>query len=80
MLKGEFMNNELQDNPTLFLVGKYWSGKIPNVVWEFMGIFSSKDIALEVCKDEYYFIAPVNLDTTVPEKTMEFPGIEWPLR
>ena len=64
--------------PTLWLVGQYHSGEIPNIVWEFQGVFDSKQKALAACRNEYYFVAPVVLNEEIPDDTYVFPGLVYP--
>jgi|LSQX01.3.fsa_nt_gb hypothetical protein len=54
----------------LFLVGQYKKGKFPNVIWEFQGIFSSKENATSACRNENYFISSVTLDENLPDETI----------
>lgn len=63
----------------LWLCGQYRSGETPNVVWDFAGIFSSKELALSACRDRNYFVAPVVLDETLPDETVVMPNVEYPL-
>ena len=37
--------------------------------WEFQGIFSSREKAIAACRNENYFIQPVNLDDERSERT-----------
>lgn len=46
--------------------------------WEFMGIFTDKEIADEKCSDEHYFYAPVVLNKDLHGKTEVFPDIVYP--
>lgn len=63
----------------LFVVGKYKKGIYPDTVWEFVGVFDNEDKALDSCINENFFIGPVNLNETLPDKTEEWPGIYYPL-
>ncbi len=46
----------------LFLVG-YLAPNLPDGAFAVVGIFRSERMADEACKDEDYFIGPLNLDT-----------------
>jgi hypothetical protein len=58
----------------LYLVGQEKDGQ-----WEFQGVFSSFEKAKSQCKNIYYFIAKVKLDEPVPEETLPFPSITYPM-
>ena len=64
----------------LWLVGQYRSGEIPNIVWDFQGIFSTKGKALAACRNEWYFIAPIALDVELPDEVVQMPGAYYPLK
>ena len=66
----------------LWLVGQYRSGGengVGDVVWDFQGVFSTRDKAIAGCRNRNYFIAPLTIDGEVPDETEEFPGCEYPL-
>jgi len=65
---------------TLWICGEYKSGDIPNAVWDFVGIFSDKLKAQDACKNQNYFIAPIELDSVGPEVSIVFPNIEYPFK
>ena len=66
----------------LWLVGQYKGGEPPNCLWEFQGVFSTKDLAVAACRDGNYWICRVKLDESLPHETMvmtdEELGVEWP--
>lgn len=63
----------------LWLCGQYRSGLTGDVVWDFQGVFSTKEKAIEACRNRNYFIAPVKIDEELPDETMVHPGCEYPL-
>ena len=65
---------------TVWVVGQYQSGEFPNVVWDLSGIFESRELALEACRDKYYFIGPMQLNKQYPHEVVEWPGGEYPLK
>jgi hypothetical protein len=64
----------------LWLAGEYIKGKLPNIVWSFIGIFDTKRKAKASCYNLYCFIAPIKLNETSPEETIEFTNVEYPLK
>lgn len=66
----------------LWIVGKNSSGDhIPSgsIVWEFQGVFSSRDKAVKACRSRFYFIAPATLDEEICDQHEPWPGCEYPL-
>ena len=53
-------------------------GKCPNAVWDFQGVFTSEERALEACKDRSYFVGPAVLNKELPYDTIEWPGHYYP--
>lgn len=50
-----------------------------NVAWEFQGVFSGEEKAIEACKDEwYYFYFPVQLDQEFPKESVTPEGVVYP--
>lgn len=64
----------------LWICGKWISGdSISGVVWEYQGVFFSKTKAVSACKNRNYFIAPANIDKEIPDETVAWVGLEYPL-
>ena len=63
----------------VWLCGQYKSGETPNVIWDIQGIFSSKEKARSACRNEKYFIAPLELDKELTDETFILPDVEYPL-
>lgn len=60
----------------LWLVGKMLPGS--KNVWEFQGIFSREDLAVDHCRNRFYFVAPVKVDEEVPSQTRIWPDAYYP--
>ncbi len=50
-----------------------------NIVWEIQGIFTTKEEAAAACKNERYFVGPVELSKPYPQETAPWEGCEYPL-
>ena len=59
--------------------GKYIEDPEQEKRWEFIGVFDTKDKAVDVCIYESYFIAPVKLNESFPDETVEWKGAYYPL-
>lgn len=60
----------------LYLVGRYlFEGKNS---WEFAGIFSTEQIAIDNCFDATYFLARVKLDEQIPVEPSDFEYAYYP--
>ena len=46
--------------------------------WEFQGVFDTEQLAVDACKGELYFIAPVQLNEELPHETLLMPGCYYP--
>lgn len=71
------------EDKKLYVVGKINSENIQfkdnYKKWEFQGIYDNEDKAVEECKDENYFVGPVKLNEKYPEKSVEWPGLYFPI-
>jgi len=47
--------------------------------WEFMGVFTSEEKAIEACTTDLHFIGPATLDERCPDATLEWEGAYYPL-
>jgi hypothetical protein len=74
IIKEEVQKNIIL-NENIYMVGQYKSGKTPNIVWEFQGIYNQKDRAIEACKTKNYFYTEIKLNQTLPEENMTLPTI-----
>lgn len=63
-------------NDEIFIVGKYIKKTKDGAVWEFEGVFSSKDKAEAACVDRNYFVGPC-LFNRIPSDC-EWPGCYYP--
>lgn len=64
---------------TVWVVGQYRSGESGGTVWEIQGVFSTRDKALAACRNENYFIGPLELDAELPDEGFTWPGVEYPV-
>jgi len=55
----------------LWLVGQSYMDYHPQA-WEFVGVFSTKEKAIEACKTWRYFVTSICLDVAGPEATTLF--------
>lgn len=46
--------------------------------WEIVGVFSTKQKAIDACENEYYFVGPIILDEDVNQKSQPWPGAYYP--
>lgn len=60
---------------TLYLVGMRRKD-LPD--WEFVGIYTTQDLAIKACLDSQYFYAPVVPNVTMPEERQPWPELHWP--
>jgi hypothetical protein len=62
---------------TYWLVGQFRKETPDGVIWDFQGIFQSESQAVEACRDENYFVAPVVLDCEIEHEKVRWDGW-WP--
>lgn len=62
----------------VWVVGKNRGGKYPEVIWDILGIFTSRKLALKACENRNDFIAPLEVDRKLRDETTEWPGVEYP--
>lgn len=62
-----------------WICGQYRSGDPLNTVWDFQGIFSTKEKAIKACLSRNYFIVSAKLDEEIPDETKTWPGVKYPL-
>lgn len=55
-------------------------GQVRGKDWEFQGVFSTEEKAIQACRNRNYFIAPIEVDTEAPDSAEPFPLCEYPLR
>lgn len=61
--------------PILYVVGEH-RGDLP---WAFCGAFDSVEAAIHRCTTPTHFYGPVALNQAIPEQTMEWPGMVYPM-
>jgi len=62
----------------LWVVGQYRGHIEDAVAWDFQGLFSSKEKAIEACVGDHYFCGPVVLDRKLPAKVLVWEGAYYP--
>jgi hypothetical protein len=63
----------------LWIVGKNIDPDDLRGVWEFIGVFDSKEKAIEACIKPEYFTGPAILNDALPdERQPEWPGAFYP--
>lgn len=70
------IEEDINENKKLWIVGQVV--KNSRIDWEFAGIFSTKEKAIEACLDLTYFIGPCVLDQKIPEESVEWPNCYYP--
>lgn len=76
----------MADNRIVWIVGRsFWQLEPePNDwwhwTWDLHGIFYSEKDAAALCKNQHWFIAPVEFDQALPDEPCEFPGMVVPNR
>jgi len=63
----------------LFLVGKFIAQKTEGIVWEFGGIFDTREAAETACYDDKYCVCSVALNQPAPQESVEFADCIYPL-
>ena len=61
-----------------YIVVQYRSGEWPNVVWDFQGVFSDRQKAVDACRNERYAIFPAHLNQELPDEPVIPSGVEYP--
>ena len=56
------------------LKGKWRKPEDGGSVIEFQGVFSTEQKAIDACRDENYFMAPVKLDKELPHESIQMNG------
>jgi hypothetical protein len=63
----------------VWLCGQYRSGDWPNSVWDVQGVFADEQAAIQACRNENYFVMPLNLNEILPDEPVMPPGFFYPL-
>lgn len=67
-------------NNTFYLVGLVKGGDFPNTLWEFCGLFSTMNKAIQQCKTANHFYVEVYLDEEIKiekDDTVVGSSIKW---
>ena len=62
-----------------WVVGRREENQNSPVEWHLQGIATEKKIALEMCRDQTYFVGPLPVNVSLPHDTMEWVGCYFPL-
>lgn len=62
---------------TLWVVGKVTDYDAK--AWEMIGVFDDQELALHACRTPLYFLGPIELNTALPDETLEWKGAYYPL-
>jgi len=47
--------------------------------WQFIGVFGGQLRAIRACKDETFFVAPVEMNQELPLSVRDWPGLFYPM-
>ena len=64
--------------PQLWLVGQYRGNALAGPVWDFQGVFETRDLAIAACRDANYFITPCELNAELPHLQETMSLVEYP--
>jgi hypothetical protein len=62
----------------IFVVGKFKAQKDEGNVWEFIGVYDTEQRAIDACIKDEYFVGPAVLNSSLPDKTVDWPGCYYP--
>lgn len=65
----------MADPKLVYVVGQFRSGEWPNIVWELQGVFLNWSDAISACRNKYYFVVTVPLNTSLPDEPIELPTV-----
>ncbi len=63
----------------LWVVMQFMSGKNPDAVYDFAGVFSSEEKAIAACRNWRYSYAPAILDEALPDERVDWLGQVYPI-
>ncbi len=69
----------MEKGTELWVCGIFISQADRGVLWEVKGVYSTEDLAIKDCMDEYHFIGPLKLDEPLPAKREEWQGCYYPI-
>ncbi|HEY4112873.1 MAG TPA: hypothetical protein VGM17_02325 [Rhizomicrobium sp.] len=52
----------------MFLVGQFRKQTADGAIWDFQGVFATRDSAIAACRNRNYFFKPVRLDEELPDE------------
>lgn len=62
----------------VWIVGQFRTETEAGVVWEFGGVYASREDADAACRDGGYFYAPARVGERLPDAVTEMPGVVYP--
>ena len=62
----------------LWVVGKTYPEEHERL-WGFKGVFSSRELAIDACKEATWFVGPATLDEEIPSELASWPDAFYPL-
>lgn len=68
------------DDSIMWLCGQLIKSTEHGSIWDFQGLFYLRDDAIKACKNENYFVAPVEMDKELPREMQDWSVIEYPLQ
>ncbi len=63
----------------LWLSGQIIEWTPNGAIWEVQGIYSTRELAVETCLDDYWFVGPIVLNQEIPADPTVWAGCEYPL-
>ena len=65
----------------VYVVGRYtyFDVNTGEMKWLVMGVFFQEADAVAACRDETYFVGPVEMDVQLPHEAEKWPGAYYPL-
>lgn len=63
---------------TLWICGQVTNYDPEDKAWQFNGVYSTEQKAINACLTDLYFIGPAVLDSGLPDETVEWSGAYYP--
>ncbi len=71
----------MDNGERIWICGQVRAETPDGVVWDFQGVFASREQAVAACRDANYFVAPASFGVSFPHELMaDWPEGEYPLR
>ena len=72
------MENTLRDGDFVWVVGLTRTFAKDKCLWDLQGVFVSEGMAITACKDINYFVAPIEINRSMPQNVSSWPGLYYP--